>query len=52
VYDAQTGIAISGPALRPLDYMPITITNGNIVVNTAKIMTRAAFDAGQTVSLG
>lgn len=52
VYDAQTGTVTGGPTPQPLDYMPITITNGNIVVDTGKTMTRAAFDVGQTVPLG
>ena len=47
VYDARTGIVTAGPAPRPLDYLPITITDGNVVVDTGRIMQRATFDASQ-----
>jgi Rieske Fe-S protein len=52
VYDARTGIVISGPASRPLDYMPIAITDGTVVVDTSRIMKRTTFDASQATRLG
>lgn len=51
VYDARTGIVTGGPAPRPLDYLPIAITDGNVVVDTGQIAKRTTFDASQVTRL-
>lgn len=40
----RTGQNIAGPAPRPLDYMAVEVRNGEILVNTAKIMQRPKHD--------
>lgn len=51
VYDARTGIVTGGPAPRPLDFLPIAITDGNVVVDTGRITKRTTFDASQVTRL-
>lgn len=43
----RTGQNIAGPAPRPLDYMETRIENGEIVVNTGRIMERERFQPDQ-----
>ena len=52
LYNGKTGDLIHGPATRPLDYFPITVENGNVVVDTGTIITRQAFAPGQATKLG
>jgi cytochrome b6-f complex iron-sulfur subunit len=43
----RNGQIIYGPAPRPLDYMPITLQNGQLVVNTGSIRKRESWDPSQ-----
>lgn len=43
----RTGQNIAGPAPRPLDYMESRVEDGQIVVNTGRIIERERFDPGQ-----
>jgi cytochrome b6-f complex iron-sulfur subunit len=43
------GTLLNPPAPRPLDLFPITIQDGEILVDTAKPVTRQAFDLSQVV---
>jgi cytochrome b6-f complex iron-sulfur subunit len=51
LYNGKTGDLIHGPATRPLDYFPIAVENGNVVVDTSKILTRQGFVPGQATRL-
>lgn len=51
-YDGATGALLKGPATHPLDFMPITIENGNLVVDTSKVTTREAYEPTQATPLG
>jgi Rieske Fe-S protein len=51
VFDGRTGTVIAGPASRPLDYLPATIVNGVVTVDTSSVMTRRTFEASQTTPL-
>jgi len=51
LYNGKTGDLIHGPATRPLDYFPVTVQNGNVIVDTGQIITRQTFDMGQTTKL-
>ncbi len=51
-YDGRTGALLKGPATHPLDYMPISIVDGNVVVDTAKVTTRDIFTPSQATPLG
>lgn len=50
-YDGKTGALLSGPARQPLDFMPIIIDRGYVIVDTGKITTRDAYDPRQTTLL-
>lgn len=50
-FDGKTGIRLSGPANRPLDYFHAVVESGNVIVDTSQIFTRAAFEVGQTAPL-
>jgi hypothetical protein len=39
-----------GPAPRPMDYFPVIIENGEVLVNTEEALERKAFDSSQTTS--
>jgi cytochrome b6-f complex iron-sulfur subunit len=46
----ENGVKESGPAPRPLDYFPITVTpTGDVQVNTGKPTSRSDFNPDQTV---
>ncbi len=51
-FDSKTGIRLSGPANRPLDYFHAVVESGNVVVDTSQVFTRAAFEIGQIAPLG
>lgn len=51
LFDARTGTVVGGPAPRPLDYLPVTIENDTVSVDTTKVMTRRTFEASQTTHL-
>jgi len=51
VFDGKRGLRLGGPANRPLDYMHAAVVNGNVIVDTSQVFTRAAFDLGQTTLL-
>ena len=51
-YDGKTGALLKGPATHPLDFMPITIENSNVIVDTSKPMAREAYDPSQATPLG
>lgn len=47
----ENGVKESGPAPRPLDYFPITVTpTGDVQVNTGKPTSRSDFNPSQTVA--
>ncbi len=48
IYD-RYGVLKAGPAPRPMDFMPITIENGNLIVDTGRATTRAAYDPSQAL---
>ncbi|MDI3317939.1 MAG: Rieske 2Fe-2S domain-containing protein [Bacillota bacterium] len=50
IYD-HAGKNIAGPAPRPLDWMPLTIEKGIVVVDTGKINQRHAVEADQITPL-
>ncbi len=50
-FDGKTGIRLSGPATRPLDYFHAVVESGNVIVDTSQVFTRAAFEVGQVASL-
>ncbi len=52
LYNGLTGALIHGPATRPLDYFPMTVENGNVTVDTGKIITRQDYDPSQATKLG
>ncbi|HEY3289245.1 MAG TPA: ubiquinol-cytochrome c reductase iron-sulfur subunit [Anaerolineae bacterium] len=41
------GEVISGPAPRPMDIFPITIVDGQLIVDTSQAITREKFDTSQ-----
>ena len=43
----RRGEVIGGPAPRPLDLFPVSLKDGNLVVDTSRPMTRQAFEASQ-----
>jgi len=43
---------IHGPATRSLDYFPITIDNGAVIVDTSKVTTRQSYEPSQATKLG
>lgn len=45
------GLVHAGPPLRPLDLFPITVEDGNLVVDTGTIITRSGFDQSQVVKV-
>ncbi len=47
LYDRK-GEVQGGPAPRPLDFFPITLDGGSLVVDTSKQTQRKAYDASQT----
>jgi len=51
VYDGRTGIVLKGAVGRPLDWMPVTIANGMVMVDTGRIMVRARYEQNQAVEL-
>jgi Rieske Fe-S protein len=51
LFDAHAGTVVGGPAPRPLDWMPVTIENDTVSVDTSKVMTRRTFTADQTTLL-
>ncbi len=50
-YHGKTGAVKYGIAPRSLDYMPITLTDGNVVIYTDQVMVRDAYDPSQTTLL-
>ena len=52
LYNGKTGALIHGPATRPLDYFPMTVENGNVTVDTGKIITRQDYEPSQATRLG
>ena len=52
LYNGKTGELIHGPATRSLDYFPITIDNGSVIVNTGKVTTRQEYSPDQATKLG
>lgn len=51
VFESKTGIRLSGPANRPLDYFHAVVESGNVIVDTNQVFTRAAFEIGQVAPL-
>lgn len=46
------GEVLSGPAPRPMDLFPIELVEGQVVVDTGKVIERQAFDPSQVVLPG
>jgi cytochrome b6-f complex iron-sulfur subunit len=51
LYNGETGDLIHGPATRPLDYFPISVENGMVIVDTGKVTVRQEFEPSQAVAL-
>jgi len=58
MYDGGRGTVLRGPTnrsaayvARPLDWMPVHIVGGNVIVDTGAISTRTGYDACQTTTL-
>ncbi len=51
LYNGKTGDLIHGPATRPLDYFPVTVENGTVIVDTSKVTVRHAFAPEQATRL-
>lgn len=58
LYDGTAGAVLRGPtnrpadySARPLDWMPISIVGGNVIVDTGWVMTRTAADPRQATAL-
>lgn len=47
----RQGVVVGGPAPRPMDVMEVKVQGANIIVNTGKIMQRAAFDPKQVTKI-
>lgn len=50
-FTTDTGDLIHGPAQRPLDYFPIILDQGDVIVNTAKPIMRTGFHPSQATIL-
>jgi Rieske Fe-S protein len=50
--NGKNGGLIHGPATRSLDYFPMSVDKGNVVVNTGKIIRRQLFEPSQATSFG
>lgn len=46
IFDTQ-GQVIAGPAPRPLDLYPAQVVNGELIVDTSRVIQRASFDESQ-----
>lgn len=46
IFDTQ-GQVIAGPAPRPLDLFPAQVVNGELIVDTSRVIQRASFDESQ-----
>ena len=46
LFDRQ-GVVVDGPAPRPLDFFPVSVKDGKLVVDTSRPTERAAFDPSQ-----
>jgi len=51
LYDGRTGGLIHGPATHPLDYFPVTLENGNVVVDTGTVIVRQEVHPDQVAIL-
>ncbi len=59
MYDGRRGTVLRGPTnrptayvARPLDWMPVRIVGGNVIVDTGAIAMRTGYDPRQTTPLG
>ncbi|MGI8690052.1 MAG: hypothetical protein ACR2M3_15855 [Thermomicrobiales bacterium] len=59
MYDGRRGTVLRGPTnrpaeyvARPLDWMPVRIAGGNVIVDTEAIAMRTGYDPRQTTPLG
>ena len=50
IYD-RYGVVHAGPPPRPMDLFPITIENGEVVVDTGTVIERSEFDESQVVKI-
>lgn len=44
----RAGVVLTAPALRPLDYYPVRIEDGNIRIEVTNVQRRESFDDSQT----
>jgi len=49
---SRQGEVIGGPAPRPLDLFPVSLRDGDLVVDTSRPIEREAFDSSQVFYLG
>ena len=47
----RAGVVLKAPALRPLDYYPVRIEDGNIRIEVANLQRRESFDDSQTTRI-
>ena len=47
----RAGVVLTAPAIRPLDYYPVRIEDGNIRIEVSNVQRRGAFDPSQTTRL-
>ncbi len=52
LYNGKTGDLIHGPATHALDYFPITVENGSVIVDTGKVTVRQGYEPSQATTLG
>jgi Rieske Fe-S protein len=51
LYDGRTGAVMHGPATHPLDYFPIALENGNVIVDTGTVIVRQEYQPEQSTPL-
>ncbi len=47
----QAGVVLTAPAIRPLDFYPVRIEDGNIRIEVSNVQRRSAFDFSQTTGI-
>lgn len=51
IYSERTGVAVRGRGVRPLDFMPVSVENGRVIVDTGKVTQRGSYDPSQSTKL-
>ena len=47
----RAGLVLTAPAIRPLDFYPVRIEDGNIRIEVSNVQRRGAFDLSQTTRI-